>query len=273
MQTQAVRCNLCAEDNYRVLERSEEFAVVKCRSCGLIYVNPQPDKTVLFAHYNEAYFSPWYDKQRFARIKMWQRRLKEIESKVKPGVLLDVGSGCGQFLAEAKKRGWQVHGNEISGHGVQYAKTRFGIDLVNAELPDAGFPENFFDVVTMWHVLEHTRDPLAHLQVCRRMLKLGGLLVVAVPNADDLLFQWAYMLLRLRRTKYFTPGDRELHLFQFSKQTLEAMLLKAGFTQMRYNLDTGHTVYSDRILDFFASAIYAVFRINLGLAFEILATK
>ncbi|MDF1593537.1 MAG: class I SAM-dependent methyltransferase [Desulfobacterales bacterium] len=100
----------------------------------------------------------------------------------KGGHLLDVRCGEGSFLAVVQKEGWRVSGTEFSMFAAKQAADLLNIDIFCGKLSNAGFHENSFDVVTMWHVLEHVDDPKKYLEEIHRILKPNGLFVFAVPD-------------------------------------------------------------------------------------------
>ena len=273
MKFEHINCNLCGESNYRILQLAGAHKVVKCKKCGLIYINPQPEEAILFEHYNQEYFAPWLKEQFVARKKMWKRRLKKVQIFKRTGKLLDVGCGTGLFLNEAKRNGWDVYGTEVSSYAVDYAKKSFDIEVFEGELKDNNFPDNFFDVITFWHVLEHTADPLGNLIEARRILKPGGIVVVAVPNVHNIIYKAAYMLVKLHKPKLFSAKDREIHLYHFSINTLKKMIEKADFTLIKFNIDKERITPGECIIDTFAWIIYKILRVNFGMALEAYAKK
>ena len=155
-------------------------------------------------------------------------RLREIQD-VAPGRLLDIGSGKGRFLAAARGRGWDVIGVEYASATAAAATAAYGIPVISGDFLDAPI-EGPFDVVTMWHVLEHLPDPPAALRRVEGLLRPGGRGVVgSVPNIDS--------------TQAHLGGEAWLdldparHLFHFSPRSLRAMVEGSGFAVDRI----GHT--------------------------------
>ncbi len=268
-----MNCNLCGQNNYKIVQSAGAYNVVKCKNCSLIYVNPQPEEAVLFNHYEKEYFAPWLKEQLAARKEMWKRRLKKIQAFKKTGKLLDVGCGAGLFLNEAKYNGWDVYGTEVSSFAAEHVKKAFDIEIFEGELKDTNFSENFFDVITFWHVLEHTIDPLGNLIVAKRALKPDGVLIVAIPNVRNYIYKILYMLIKLKREKLFSPSDREIHLYHFSANTLKRMIEKAGFVPIKFDIDKERIALGERIIDTCAWIIYKILRVNFGMALEIYAKK
>jgi len=159
----------------------------------------------------------------------FDEELDRIEAYANRGRILDIGCAWGFFLDRCKQRGWEVYGVELSHVEADYARRRFGIEVFNGALGDARFPDRHFDVVTLWHVFEHMHDPLATLAEIRRILKPGGVVVIAVPtpiSAPDYVFD-----------------SVPLHLFYFDEHTLGRALHRAGFrvSRIRKGGGTGGT--------------------------------
>ena len=281
MKSKYVNCNLCGQNNYKILQEDSLFKVVRCKNCSLIYTNPQPGQDELFEYCNQNSHVLWLQKQPPNLKKSWEGkfnkiqkiRIKKVQTFEKTGTLLDVGCGCGYFLSEAKSNSWNVYGVDICESAVSYAKNVFGIDVFKGELKNANFPDNLFDVITFWHVLEHTTDPLGNLIEARRILKPGGLLVVATPNVRNYIYEIAYMFLKLKPSKITSPAVRKMHLYHFSVNTLKKIILKAGFAPVKFDINRDAALLMERILDGFGWVLYKIFRINVCIVLEVYAKK
>ena len=274
MEIEYVNCNLCGSNDATTLEQEEPLALVKCRRCGLIYVNPQPSKQELFKHYGqENYYAEWLGEQFQARKKMWQRRFRKIQTLKAPGRLLDVGCGSGIFLDEVKIHGWQVWGTEVSEFAVKHARDTFGIEVFKGELPDARFSDESFDVITIWHVLEHTKDPFNTLKEVRRILKSDGVVIIAVPNVHCYLYNIAYTLIKLRRPKLLYLDSKEIHLYHFHTGTLKRMLEKGGLSTVKFDVDRERILMRERIIDEVGWALYKITRVNISNTIEVCCKK
>jgi 2-polyprenyl-3-methyl-5-hydroxy-6-metoxy-1,4-benzoquinol methylase len=243
-------CNLCGHNNFRIIEKDEfPFQVLKCGSCGLVFVHPHPGRDQLKSHYCENYYSEWINQQKNKRTRMWISRLNRIKKLQACGRLLDVGCGEGLFLSLAQDSGWQISGTELSPYASKFASKALGTEIYDGQLHNASFADNSFDVVTMWHVLEHVEDPISCLSEVHRVLRPHGLLVLAVPNANDLVMQMAYRIIRRRRLKLFSIYDKEVHLYHFSPKTLNAYLEKTGFDCLRISPDYGIVKFSKKLIN------------------------
>lgn len=137
-----------------------------------------------------------------------------------PGRLLDVGSGRGRFLAAANGAGWDVRGVEFAPASAESTRAAFGIDVVVGDFLNAPL-DSEYDVVTMWHVLEHLPDPTAAIRRAHGLLRSGGRLVVSVPNVDS-------TQARFGGEDWFHL-DPPRHLFHFGPRSLGAMVARCGF--------------------------------------------
>jgi SAM-dependent methyltransferase len=249
-------CLLCNGTNPEVIEECKKgFNVLKCIDCGLVYVSPLPEKVLIESAHSNSYYAPWLEDQRSKRIQMWEKRLRTLNSlSVNKDRLLDIGCAEGLFPEVAGKDGWDVTGTEISHFAAQYGKEKLGLNIIQGELIDMKFPDNTFDAITMWHVLEHTRNPIAVLREIRRIIKDNGIFILAIPNLNNFLFQLAYRLIRGRRMHLFDPDDRELHLYHFTPETIRMTLEKTGFSVQKILPDMGIVQRHIKVLNYIASA-------------------
>jgi 2-polyprenyl-3-methyl-5-hydroxy-6-metoxy-1,4-benzoquinol methylase len=244
-------CVLCDGLDSVVMEVCKDgYKILKCLKCGFVYVNPIPPKGLLEKAYSDEYYEPWLGNQRGKRISMWESRLKTLNSfSARKGNLLDIGCGEGLFLEIAKRSGWHVTGTEISSFAVKYSREKLGLDIYQGEITDIGFPDKVFDAITMWHVLEHTTNLVAVLKEIRRVLKNNSVLILAIPNIDNILSQWIYRLVKGKKMHLFDPEDRELHLYHFTPKTIRLALEKTGFRIEKIVPDMGIIQCHIRILN------------------------
>lgn len=236
LATQPVACALCGREAYTPLCWNDSLQIVRCLDCGLVFVNPQPTEGALQQYYSAQDFQEQYGWSDYFQLspgrlrELWQRRFDEVRKRKNGSSvrLLDVGCGYGDFLYQVKQGGWQVYGFEFSPTVAQISRRKYGIPVEVGEIFDLQVPGNSFDVVTMWHVLEHVRDPFAVLMRCHELLALDGLLVLEVPNLNFLV-----------RKSYRYPLSVTLHLYHFSAATLSALVQKAGFQVLECR--QGHT--------------------------------
>ena len=167
----------------------EPFEIMVCEDCGLLYTTPKPSDEKLGDYYkSDEYYSHQENKKGF--IPRVYEAVKSVNLKHKiaiatqgkePGWLLDIGCGVGDFLHYAEQNGWQCTGAEPSEDAASIAKKRIKAEIM---LPKdlEKLPDESFDVITMWHVLEHVSDLQWQVNQLNRLLKKGGRLVIALPN-------------------------------------------------------------------------------------------
>ncbi|HXI54650.1 MAG TPA: class I SAM-dependent methyltransferase [Polyangia bacterium] len=216
----AAGCNVCGGavttrfSEVRDPQTGELFSILECPACGLGQTSPQPDD--LGRYYGAAYHG---GRHGFTARHCIARRLEFVQTVAGPGrgrALLDVGCGDGSFLEAARSRsGWLIAGTEMNPAAAR-SKGIAVRDSIEAIGPVAG-P---FDCITLWHSLEHIRDPMSALKTLSTFLVPGGVLVAAVPNYGGL------------QARAFGAGwfhlDVPRHLFHFRRRSLALALSSAG---------------------------------------------
>jgi SAM-dependent methyltransferase len=205
---------------------SDHFDVLECTRCGLRQTHPQPAAESMVGYYGNSYYGK--KGRRFVglleRLERWFRESRSrfiVGLHPDPGTVLDVGCGRGAMLAALAERGWKRSGTELAS-GEATSSVGQDVELFFKELLDCHFPDGHFDVVTLWHVLEHLRDPVGTIGEIGRTLAPDGLLVLEVRN----VFRWQSAMGRGRLLHLDVPR----HLFHFSLPWLQERLEAAGFT-------------------------------------------
>lgn len=239
---QEIRCNICGCDRYKVLYKSGNAAqrkdrylitearldipqeIIKCVDCGLIYARQSfsPEKLKAFyINMSDEEYRNEEDGRRIAAKKILNK-LKKISKK---GRILDIGCATGFLLDEARQKGWEAHGVELSKWCVEHAKNNLGLNVFCGLLKDARFEDDFFDAVVLNDVIEHLSDPKDTLAEIRRVLKKDGIICINTPDIDS-------MLSKLLKAKWW--GINQAHLFYFTKLTLSKMLKSTGFLPLKF---------------------------------------
>ncbi len=181
-------CDLCGSPSHgsRTVLWKHNTPVVRCSSCGLLYANPRWKREHLFGRYDHDYWADYdYKVQHMeldhaANERPWKSHLDNLDPSGKerrgpgPGRLLDVGCATGEFLAAARARGWDTYGVEPSPPAAQEAASASGSPIHNGTLDTAAYATSWFDVITMWDVIEHLQSPRAYIEQAARLLKPGG---------------------------------------------------------------------------------------------------
>lgn len=224
-------CNICQADNYEVLIQDGLSSIVRCRNCRLVYRNPRESKEEYTQVYHSSYYTPlnkesWYKR----KIDFFKRAMQNIEKRKPRGRLLDLGCGFGYFLDLAKQRGWEVYGVEISPYAGKIATGELKLNVFQGELNAAHFPDNYFDVITMWNFLDHLHDPGALLKEVRRALKPDGLVAMRMPNMDFQLPGFKlFKAVEIATNIFGIKNPFVVHIYGFSKDTLKTILQRNGF--------------------------------------------
>lgn len=212
------------------LVTNQPFDLLACPACTTRFIYPIPSEYELSAYYKSPEYISHTDTHQgliswlyqCARKRTLHHKKKKIERVTgrKQGHILDIGAGTGQFLATMKEAGWHVTGVEPDQQARDVAKNHVGIDLFPLEDLDS-LSEKSFDVITLWHVLEHVYDLHGMMSRIKKLIKDDGLLVIAVPNyqSDDADFYgsaWA-------------AWDAPRHLYHFSPHAMALLMQKNTF--------------------------------------------
>lgn len=230
-------CPLCEHSRFRnhlittdFLVSNESFALSKCENCELVFTNPRPTEAEIAGYYqSEEYIS--HSNQgntvvntiyRFARTFTLRHKVNLVKKINNPQSLLDIGCGTGHFINVCLRQGIQVSGVEPD-TGARDLAMANGL-TVHRALEELNDPQQY-DMVTMWHVLEHVHDLKGTLNHISKILKpKNGRLLIAVPN----LKSWDAQYYK----EYWAGYDVPRHLYHFSPQTLERLLSQNGYKKV-----------------------------------------
>ncbi|MBU4468463.1 MAG: class I SAM-dependent methyltransferase [Candidatus Omnitrophica bacterium] len=238
-----INCNLCGNSHYEVLYLSNikkdsvsistEFAptavqystfydIVACKHCGLVYANSRDfDVAALYRNVTNdyAYLDSWNE-----RAGTFRNLLKMLEKHVQGKKILDIGCYGGIFLKEAKKQGYNVIGIEPSEWAFRIASERVEAKVINTSWDKANLPDNYFNIVTLWDVVEHLEDPSSCFRQANKWLEKNGIIAITTHDIKSLFA-------RLLGRKY--PWLMKFHLYHFEPRTLCAMLRKHHFEPLK----------------------------------------
>lgn len=210
-----------------------EFTVVKCHTCGLMRTTPRPTPETIGFYYPDDY-GPYLGTQirqagptsSFKKLLIsLLKRLVNFNTQhlpfLTPGRVLEVGCASGSFLHQMANQGWQVQGIEFSEKAAQAAAQR-GYLVHAGPLETAPPPDESFDLIVGWMVLEHLHDPVGGLKKLREWAKPGAWLALSIPNAKSLEF-------RLFKEKWYAL-QVPTHLHHFTPETIRQVLQASGWT-------------------------------------------
>ena len=231
-----IPCTLCGGEKFKSSLSCDGFSYVRCVSCGLVQMNPQPLESEVKQRYNngESYLSyELANEEAFLNLQLlaladagFEGLEKELLSKGKDQAsgakpkILDIGCAAGSLLAVLRERGWETAGVEISGPQAEYGRRKRDLDIRSLPLEENQFPEGCFDTVLASHLIEHLNDPGALIREVRRILKPAGRFFITTPNIAG--FQ-ARLFRGRWRSAIFD------HLYLFSLETLTRLLRENGY--------------------------------------------
>jgi len=217
---------------------------------SICFMNPRPSyKSIQEFYSTYQKYDNWLDNLE-SREKMWKRRLSKILKLHKMGRLLDIGTGIGQFLAVARTYYPEACGTEISDSAIQIASNRYSLLVYRGTLETIKFKENSFDIITIFHVLEHLHQPNQAIQEIWRILKPEGILIIAVPNEIMSLKRiikkiFGYLGIKLNKNQGpsglneidWNLTESEIHISFFTPLSLKKYLSDRGFEIIDISLD------------------------------------
>jgi len=217
--------------NLKVTDHSvskEKFELVKDTNYGFLVTTPLPDVSELAKYYKTEEYISHTDTKRNLFEKVYhlvreyalKNKVALINTQQEKGSLLDVGCGTGDFLAAAKSNGWQVIGIEPNSDARTKANYKTGTLVFDTPKLET-LPANSFDVITLWHVLEHLPNLDAQIQLFKKLLKPNGTLIIAVPNHNS--FDASYY------GKYWAAYDVPRHLWHFSQKSINKLFSNFQF--------------------------------------------
>jgi 2-polyprenyl-3-methyl-5-hydroxy-6-metoxy-1,4-benzoquinol methylase len=225
-------CNVCGSTDVAVLARhsrsGKPLRTVICKDCGLAWSDPMPlnPKSYYEDEYRLEYKGTFTPKPkhilRAGKVALIRRKLLD-NLLAKHKKILDVGTGGGEFAYLLKSQGHEVNGIEPNKGYAEFSRQEYGLDIQVGFIQDIQQPEESFDLITVWHVLEHTENPCAVLTKLHALLKQQGVLVVEVPTIES-------------TCQSPKSTFHEAHIFNFNLGTLCKLGEKVGFTVLERKL-------------------------------------
>lgn len=232
-----VKCPACASANiahslsavdYTVSQSA--FAIWHCNDCTLRFTQDIPDAAGIIPYYqsveyishsdtNKGIINRLYHLVRNYTLKTKYTLIKKV-SGLNSGKLLDIGAGTGAFSNTMQSKGWEVTGLEPDSTARQQAMNNYQLQLFTPDTIQALTPAGF-DVITLWHVLEHVHDLEGYWNHFQCLLNNKGQLIIAVPNYTS--YDAAYY------REYWAAYDVPRHLYHFSPESIERLARKHGF--------------------------------------------
>jgi 2-polyprenyl-3-methyl-5-hydroxy-6-metoxy-1,4-benzoquinol methylase len=231
------KCPVCQQSsfsNYLNVEdytvSHKEFTIQQCNSCYFLFTNPRPSEEQIGAYYESQDYISHHDEAKDLMSKVYtsvrnhtiEEKVKLINSLVQPkGTLLDIGCGTGNFLGAVKLDGWKVSGTEPDSGAREVASKRVGATLFES-IFEADLGTQQYDIITMWHVLEHVHKLNETIDWLQNHLKPNGRIIIAVPNPQS------YDAVKYGR--FWAAYDVPRHLYHFTRATMKNLLQRHGMT-------------------------------------------
>jgi len=227
---------------------SKTFTLYSCEACRCLFLHPMPDSREIERFYPADY---WWNARRSGGLKKLESVYRKLalrdhiafitKAAGNRGVdVLDVGCGSGTLLGLLKQRGFRVTGLDFSAEAAAIAKAENGVDVAVGTLEEAHFPAESFDVVTLFHVMEHVTTPRQVLAEVSRVLKPNGVAILQVPNIES----WQFKIFGAR----WYGLDIPRHVIDYSRNSMLKLLADSGFVVNRirhFNLrDNGPALVS-----------------------------
>lgn len=226
-------CPVCGSariENY--LRDFRDIDIWICRKCFVQFMNPVYSDSYLDDYYSK-YIPPEYsqdviDEQRF----MANDNLQLIEKVLgKTGRMLDFGCGNGEHVYTAMQRGWNVVGYDVDCHTVNTISHKYSFESLCGPFEEIDWRNETFDLVYTNQVIEHLKHPVKTLETLNRIIKPGGLLLVAVPNIRSLSrrIKFFFEKIGLRRRNIGKYYDSDHHVFYYDKKSIGSLLKVSGY--------------------------------------------
>ena len=224
---ETISCPVCNGEHFIELFRKLDEPFVRCTDCGLVLINPRP----VYAHVLETYDSDYSKtyagkaQKKLRRIRRWVKRVRK--GYVQQGRWLDVGCSVGFVVLAAEEAGFEGHGVDVQSWGIDYgsrelklARLRCGI------LEEQAYPADYFDVISLYDVIEHVPDLNRLVAELKRILKQGGVIDMITPDighwrVPGTLSDW----------QEIKPSE---HLYYFNRHSLSRLLARHGLRIIKY---------------------------------------
>jgi 2-polyprenyl-3-methyl-5-hydroxy-6-metoxy-1,4-benzoquinol methylase len=201
---------------------TEQFVIVQCDDCGFKFLNPRPGENEIARYYDSEDYSSHDIRQKslknwaYSIIRNYQKKkkLQILERNTTGKNLLDIGCGTGEFLDYCTRSGFGVLGVEPNKKAREYAIQKYGLRIIDNESL-LGLESDSFDIITLWHVLEHIHQLEDRMKIISQILKKEGTLIIAVPNTDS----WDAKHYK----EFWAAYDVPRHLYHFSQKTMEKL--------------------------------------------------
>jgi SAM-dependent methyltransferase len=225
--------------------RPEEYDLMRCTGCSYVWLADPPKPAEMGPHYSEDYHRVIMAAGENSGPGRWQRQHDTIMRHKNGGAILDIGCSSGGFLKAMRGEAWKLYGIEMEASTAEKAKAATGAEVFVGEALDAPFPDESFDVITGFDLLEHVYHPREFLAKVQRWLKPGGIVYLGLPNIDS----WEARMLGT----YWYGLELPRHLSHFSPRSLRHVFNSLGFQEV--SLLTPRTSYIEHSASYLRSEL------------------
>jgi ubiquinone/menaquinone biosynthesis C-methylase UbiE len=218
-------CRICFENRSSVIlpdllkESGISYSLLRCDSCSFVTIHPIPPAEILEKFYGHSYWSDNKVQMSYLLTLLFKLRMKSIIKEIRdlqPGKsrILDWGAGDGALVNLLRQNGFDCWGIDL------YSNQPSDERLASSSIEDVTIPDEFFDIITCFHVLEHLENPVESVKKAFRLIKKGGFLILEVPNISS----FGFLLFRKR----WQPLEIPTHLNHFNLQSLVRLFDNVG---------------------------------------------
>lgn len=287
-----MKCKICGSIKNEIFLQKDKWVLYKCKKCFNIFLYPQLSKKDLQDYYGDSYYSYnelnsilTHSASIFTQIKFFllkvliasyqskfymvfrmilspvKNRFGGIPKDAKNKKILDVGCGDGLFIYSLLQFGADVYGIDINKRAINIGKVNRLKVSVASDIGKAEFRDNYFDIVRMWHVVEHTYDPKRILKQAYVILKDKGILIIGVPNIRSLAF-------KLLKSNW-SALDLPIHFYHFSPNVIKALLQEVGFKKIMIQYRSVGTIQASLQMPYFLHVVSLPFFLLMDYCLDI----
>ena len=265
------KCVICESTDLVEAFKKENYTYLRCRACGMLLVDLHMSAAEVFSHYSEPYYEadasgtaesrrgyPSYRGAQDTLTASFNDKLALVRRYASSGRLLDAGAAYGLFLKAASPY-FEGMGIDVSEYAASVARNEFGMNVKAGDIEHTDFPDEHFDVIVLWDIIEHLIRPVEAMREVNRILKPGGRVFISTDDAAN----W---LPRLLGSHWWAIGP-PMHLCHFSKAGMKVAFERAGLELDSFSSDPRRYSVAE-IIKHFGVSYQNEFLTNLGTRME-----
>ena len=225
------KCELCGStDIHHFFSTASSINIFKCYACKIKFMNPQYTDEYLADYYSKyTHTDSEWNEELFLSHQFCLNLIEQHNNS--KGKLFDIGCGYGHLIDLARKRGWEAIGYDVDCSTVDRIKYKLNLQIYCGDFLKLELEENYFDVITMLHVIEHLKNPQDYLKIISHILKDNGIFFLALPNINSrsAIFKSFLERLGFRKKNKGAYYDTDHHLWYYSPASIKNTLGRFGF--------------------------------------------